>query len=177
MDTRRLLIAATILLAGVAEARTNLSIHQPSGFDATEIQRVAIVVSDCHEVVDCHEVTRQAAEAFRLRSDLSVVLPNRTRDFLFENGSTAYDAELRGALFEEFGLDALVELEIPFAERGDGFGGTRRSSLRVDVTLVSEDGRILMSATGTRRPKNVVSGPERVLGKILEEFVDRVFGE
>ena len=71
----------------------------------------------------------------------------------------------------------MVELEIPFAERGDGFGGTRRSSIRVDIALVSEDGRILMTATGTRRPKNVVSGPERVVGKTLDEFVDRVFGK
>jgi hypothetical protein len=64
---------------------------------------------------------------------------------------------------------------VPFANRGDGFGGHRRSEVRVEVRLVSRDGALRMSGRGTGRPKNVVSGTERVAGTVIEKILGRAF--
>jgi|GEM_PF-6620305 len=173
------LAAAVVLLALAlpAQAKFNATVTKAPGFDPASISKVLVVTRECHEVVDCSEIERQIVGAVvELGAPFSTVPEVAVRQHLFAQGMIEYDPEMRQELAEEFGADAVIELVVPFAERGDGFGGKRRSSVKVEIFMLRPDGAILLHGTGTGRPKNVVSGPERVSGNIVEKILKDAFG-
>ena len=110
-----------------------------------------------------------------LRPGFEVIAPSAVRDELFARGATSLSAELRPAVLEKLAADAVLEIRVPFANRGDGFGGRRRSEARVEIRLVTLDGTLRMSGRGTGRPKNVVSGTERVASTVIEHVLAKAF--
>ena len=128
------------------------------------------------ESVDCAQVEDAAAEELGNRKpSFAIVPPARVREALFAAGASELTDELRAALLDELGADGVLEIRVPFANRGDGFGGRRRSEARVEVRLVARDGRLLMTGRGTGRPKNVVSGSERVAATVVEKILVKAF--
>ena len=174
------LLALTVLFltpAFPAHAKFNATVTKAPSFDPASVSKVLVVTRQCHEVVDCSEIERQIVGAVvELGSPFGTVPEVAVREHLFAEGVLEYDPEMRQDLAEHFGADAVMELVVPFAERGDGFGGRRRSSVKIEIYLLRPDGAILFHGTGTGRPKNVVSGPERVSGNIVEEILEEVFG-
>ena len=167
--------AAFWLAVAPARADFDVDVNAPRDF-AAGLARVAVVAVDCHDAVDCNEVEDAAAEELtNVAPGFAVVPPQAIRDELFARGATSLSAELRPAVLEKVGADAVFEVRVPFANRGDGFGGRRRSEVRVEVRLVGLDGTLRMSGRGTGRPKNVVSGTERVAATVIEKILARAF--
>lgn len=173
-----------VALLVILLAATSTSVH--ADFDAevskspdfaSGISTVAIVTVACHESVDCAQVEDRVAEDLGDRQlGLRVVPPRAMRQALFARGSTSMTEDVRGQVLDEVGADAVLEISIPFANRGDGFAGHRRSEVRVEIRLVTRSGELRLSGRGSGRPKNVVSGTERVAGTVLEKIFDRAFG-
>ena len=44
------------------------------------------------------------------------------------------------------------------------------------TVLVGHDGRLLMQGRGSGRPKNVVSGTERITSTVIEKILVKAFG-
>ncbi len=169
---RRPLLALLLLLAaGPAAADFDAEVTTLPGF-AEKLTRVAVIAVACHESVDCG----QAEELTNLAPGFAVVLPAAVRAEVFARGATILTDELRPAVLEALAVDGVLELRVPFANRGDGFGGRRRSEVRVEVRLVTTGGELRLSARGTGRPKNVVSGTERVAGTVIEKILAKAFG-
>lgn len=174
---RGILAALALVAALPAAAAFRATVTKAEGFNTKSLERVAMVTAECDEVVDCANLERRAREqASELSLPFTVVPEQEIREFLFARGESAYRPDLRPALAEAFQLSAVLEIKVPFSERGDGFGGRRRSSVRIDVELLSPEGRILLRGTGTGRPLNVVSSPERVAANVLKEILKEAFG-
>lgn len=160
-----------------AQAKFKATVTKAEGFDAETVSKVVVVTRQCHAVVDCSAIERKiAAEIHALDLPFTPVPELLVRQFLFDRGTTELTKELRTELAEEFGADALLEVSVPYAEKGDGFGGRRGSQVKVEIYLVRPGGEILVHGVGTGRPKNVVSGPERVAGNIAERILKKAFG-
>jgi hypothetical protein len=171
-----LLALLCVALAAPAAADFRTTVTKAEGFTPASIRRVAVVTVECHEVTDCARIEQKVFLEFQGSAlGLEVIPEQRIREYLFAHGHTAYDPSLRQALAAEFDLDALAELRIPFAEKGDGFGGHRRSQVKVELALVDPGGKILVHGVGTGRPLNVVTSPERVAGNVVEELVEKIF--
>jgi hypothetical protein len=159
-----------------AEAAFRATVTKAEGFSVASLKRIAIITVECDEVVDCANLEQRAREqASELGLPFTVVPEQQIREFLFDRGEAVYRPELRQALVEKFELSAVLEIKVPFSERGDGFGGKRRSSVRIDVELLSPEGKILLRGTGTGRPLNVVTSPERVAANVLKEILREAF--
>lgn len=170
-------VLAALLLAPRVRADFDVRVTAPEGF-ADGLTRVLVLAVECDESVDCGQVEeRTVTELRRLHPGFEVVAPERLRRALFALGRTAYAEDVRGRLIEELEVDGILEVRIPFGNRGDGFGGRRRSEARVELRLVSPDGTLRMSGDGTGRPKNVVSGTERVAGTVIEKILAEAFGK
>lgn len=172
--------AALVLLlwVGTAEAAFRVNVTRQPGFNPRNLSRLAVITTECHPVVDCTAIQQRVVEEIsRVAPGLKLVRESDVRQFLFEAGHTAYDPEMRDALFEKFELSALIELVVPFAEKGDGFGGHRRSQVKVELQIRDREGKILVHGVGTGRPANVVSSPERVAGNVVEEIVRKLYGK
>ena len=140
------------------------------------VDRIAVVTTECDEVVGCSKIEEKAqAEITRLGVGFTVVPEHQVREYLFSRGLTRYSPELRGELAVEFELDAILELKIPFAVKGDGFAGRRSSEATVEMMLVRPGGEILLHGVGTGRPNNVVTSPERVAGNVVEKLFEKAF--
>lgn len=140
------------------------------------VETVAIVVTECAEQVGCAELVQEAQQRLVAMEPGFAVVPERSvREFLFSQGHTAYAPELRELLAEEFGLDAILELKVPFAKKGSGWGGNEKSQVTVEMTLVRPTGAILLHGVGNGRPLNVVSSPERVAGNVVEKLFEEAF--
>ena len=174
---RPLLASALLLLIALpSRADFNVDVEASPQF-AAGLSRVAVIAVQCHESVDCAQVEDAAAEELSERKPpFEVVPPSQVREQLFAAGSTTLTDELRPTVLEALAVDGVLELRVPFANRGDGFGGTRRSEVRVEVRLVTTAGELRLSARGTGRPKNVVSGTERVAGTVIEKILLEAFG-
>ncbi len=169
------LSALLMLVALPAHADFNVDVTASPGF-AAGLTRVAVIAVDCHESVDCTQVEDATAlELSEREPPFEVLSPVRLREELFALGETALTDELRPSVLATLGVDGVLELRIPFANRGDGFGGRRRSEVRVEVRLVTTDGQLRLSARGTGRPKNVVSGTERVASNVIEKILLKAF--
>lgn len=142
----------------------------------SDLAKIAVVTVECGEVVDCSKIEQKAQlEIGRLAIGLTVVPEVVVRRSLFAHGQTKYTTDLRGVLAEEFELDAILELSIPFAVIGDGYGGQRGSEVKVEMVLVRPDGEVLLHGVGTGRPMNVVTSPERVAGNVVEKLMEKAF--
>jgi hypothetical protein len=170
------LAAALLLLAGAAaRADFDAEVMAPEGF-AAGLTRVVVVAVECHEAVDCQQVEDAAAEELtNLKPGFEVVPTTAVRQELFARGATSLSSELRAPVLEKVRADGVFEIRVPFANRGDGFGGRRRSEARVEVRLLTADGTLRMSGKGTGRPKNVVSGTERVAATVIEHILGKAF--
>ncbi len=175
---RRALLAAAILSLAAGAARADFDAEVTASPDFTAgLRRVAVIAVACHESVDCTQVEDAAAEELTGRKPgFEVVSPSAIRDELFARGATELSDDLRPAILEKLGVDGVLEIRVPFANRGDGFGGKRRSEARVEVRLVTREGELRMSGRGSGRPKNVVSGTERVVGTVIEKILLKAFG-
>ena len=166
-------LLAALVTAGRADF--DAEVTAPKGF-AAGLTRVAVIAVQCHEAVDCHQVEDAAAEELNtLRPGFEVVPTSAMREELFARGATEMTPELRGSVLEKLGADGVLEIRVPFASRGDGFGGRRRSEARVELRLVGPDGTLRMSGRGSGRPKNVVSGTERVASTVIEHILAKAF--
>lgn len=170
---------AVLLLAGAVASATAAfrnTLTKSERFDKNKIQRIALVTVDCHEVVDCANMERRAhVDTAQAKLPFKIVAETSLRTFLFDRGETSYRRELLPELAKEFDLSAVAEISVPFAERGDGFGGRRRSSVKVELVLLDPEGRILLTGTGTGRPLNVVSGAEKVAARAVKELLEDAF--
>jgi hypothetical protein len=173
---RSLLTAALLALAvGTARADFNVEVTAPPGF-ADGLTRVVVIAVACHESVDCAQVEDTVAEELaNNKPPFKIVPPGELRKELFARGATAWSEDLRPAVLEKLQADGVFEIRVPFANRGDGFGGRRRSEVRVEVRLVTRDGALRLSGRGSGRPQNVVSGTERVAGTVIEKILEKVF--
>ena len=174
---RRLLTVAALvgLSATAARADFDAEVTAPKDF-AAGLTRVAVIAVECHDAVDCHQVEDAAAEELtNVNPGFAVVPTSAIRDELFARGATSLTPELRAPILEKLGADAVFEIRVPFANRGDGFGGRRRSEARVEVRLVTPEGALRMSGRGSGRPKNVVSGTERVASTVIEHILAKAF--
>lgn len=176
---RRALSAVMVLscciLAPPASAAFRTTVTKADNFP-TDLARIAVVTVGCDEAIDCSKIEQKAQlEIGRLGIGLTVVPEAVVRRSLFAQGHTRYKADLRSALAEEFELDAILELAIPFAAIGDGYGGKRGSEVKVEMVLIRPDGEVLLHGVGTGRPLNVVTSPERVAGNVVEKLMAKAF--
>lgn len=178
MADRRLaaLLLAASSLAGPALASTKVSVTAPEGF-SRGVETIAIVVSECAPELDCPDVVSRVAQTIKseLKLNLSLVPQQKVQETLFAAGSTEYKQEHRLLLAERLTLDAILEIDIPFAVRGEGYGGRKGSESKVEVRLVKPTGEILMAGTGFGRPMNVVTSPERVADRTVKELLGEAF--
>ena len=146
------------------------------GFDEG-IERIAVVTTECEPSLDCARVEEKVRlELVKMASGFAVAQENQVREYLFGEGHLHYTSDLREALAEQFELDAILEVSIPHAVKGDGFGGQDSSEARVEILLVKPTWQILLHGVGTGRPNNVVTAPERVAGNVIEKIFEKAFG-
>jgi hypothetical protein len=171
-----IVLALVILPSGSLNASTKVTVTAPEGF-ADGIVRVALVAAECAPELDCPSVLARLASTMKgeLKLPLKIVDDSAVRGALFKKGATEYSESHRAELAEALALDAIFEIRIPFANRGDGFGGRQGSESKVELRLVKPSGEILMSGTGFGRPMNVVTSPERVADRTLKEILEKAF--
>jgi len=171
-----LLLIFAMLAAHEVEAKWQINVVVAEDFDVTDLEKIAIVTVECAEVVECSAIERKAyREAMTMRLGFRIATEKQVREALFSGGHTEYSTELRGFLVEELGLDGVLELKIPFAKRGEGYGGRRGSEAKVEMVLVNPEGAILLHGVGVGRPKLVVTSPERVAGNVVERLLEKAF--
>lgn len=179
MPSIRILIvfsALVMLPTTTLLAAFRTTVTKSEDFEQAVISRVATVTLECDRTVDCAAIERKVNnEARKLKLPFQLVIERLVRQALFSQGHTEYTPEVRASLAAELEVDALIELKIPFAERGEGFGGRRGSQVTVELFLVRPNGEILLHAVGTGRPKNVVTAPERVAGNLVERILKKAF--
>ncbi|MCH9651678.1 MAG: hypothetical protein K0U98_25855 [Deltaproteobacteria bacterium] len=169
-------MAVLFLGALPAAAAFRTTVTKSDDFKQVELSRVAVVTAECYKTVDCSAIERKVyAEALKMKVRFKVVPESRVRDSLFSQGHTKYNIDLRQALADSLDLDGLIELRIPFAEKGDGYGGRKGSEVKVELLLIRPDGGILIHGVGTGRPANVVTSPERVAGNLVEKILKKAF--
>lgn len=171
------LLLLLALTAGQASAGFKTTVTKSKDFHLDKVSKVAIVTTQCHEAMDCANLERRVAkELGQIKAVTFRVVPEALqRDFLFSQGATEYSPELRSLLADQFEVDAFMELSIPFAEKGAGFGGNQPSKVKVELRLTGLDGNILLFGIGTGRPLNVVTSPERVAGNVVEAIIKDAF--
>lgn len=183
LDALKRILVAVGLFAGSllwatapAEAAFRVTVTKGEGFSKDAVSRVAVVTHGCTEVVDCSNIERRTiSELAGLKLPFEIVPEVVVRRLYFDHGIEEYTAETRAFLIEELKLDGLIELSIPFAQRGAGFGGRHRSESRVEAELLHPDGTILFRGIGTGRPKNVVSSPEKVTANLVKRIFKEVY--
>lgn len=171
-----LLGLALALLAAPTEAKFRATVTKAEGFSKSQLKRVIFVTSQCNETLDCSNMERRIhGELQEMNLGFHIVPEQAVRKILFENGHTEYSPDLRELLSEKLELDGIFELKVPYSERGDGWAGDRRSMVKIEVSLVDQEGRILLHGVGTGRPLNVVSSPERVASNVVAEIFHEAF--
>ena len=171
-----LILAALLLLAAPASAAFKTTVTKTDAFKSANVKKVVFVTLECDDTIDCYAIQRKAAsEARKMKTGFVIADEGKVREMLLSKGHTAYTTELREWLATELGVDALFEINVPFGTKGDGWFGQRGSRAKVEMNLVQPDGAILIHAVGTGRPLNVVTGPERVAGNIIEKILKKAF--
>ncbi|MCG8458444.1 MAG: hypothetical protein MI919_19380 [Holophagales bacterium] len=142
-----------------------------------EVDRLLVTVPECHLVMDCSKLREKIHE--RVADDgpkIRLVGEAEWREYLFGLGKTSYTPELRAAAMEHFEVAAIAEIKILDARRSEGFGSATRSVVNLELTIYDADGAVLIHASGTGKPKNVVSGPEKVGGRVVGRILKKAFG-
>lgn len=178
---RKLLPLAALLVlatfgAGKLGASTKVTVTAPEGL-AEGIVKVALVSVECAPQLDCPSVLERVTATIRAELKLALKIAHgpSVREALFKLGATDYTESHREDLAKALSLDAILEIRIPFAERGDGYGGRQGSESKVELRLVKPSGEILMSGTGFGRPMNVVTSPERVADRTIKLILEKAF--
>lgn len=176
MSRTALFLALALTVPSSVLAGFKTTVTKSDNFEGAELTRVAVVTVECYMTVDCSGVERKVyAEAFKMKLGFEIIPESKVREALLALGHTEYSSDLKETLAAQLGLDGLIELKIPFAEKGDGYGGQKGSKVKVELLLVRPDGEILIHSVGTGRPKNVVTSPERVAGNLVERMLKEVF--
>ncbi len=153
-----------------------VTVTKTPSFTDTELVRVAVVTSECHQAVDCTAIQRRVIEEVRALIPGLRIVPDRVvRERLLGMGATKYSDEHRSELIEALELSGLFELKVPFAMKGDGFAGKESSQAKVELLVLNDQGGILAHGVGTGRPNNVVSSPERVASNIVKRIVKDLY--
>ena len=165
-------------LAAPAQAGSTVIVNKAEGWDPSTIAHVAVVVTSCSGSVNCDAVTQSVAKA--LLGKWSTVPTQSVSQALMKLGAAEYSEGIRAALTtalstEDKPVQAIVEVSVPFTEAGGGWGTDRRTEVVLKIVVRLPGGAILMTANARRRPKNVVTGPERVLGKLAGQVFAEVF--
>lgn len=172
---RMFIVAALVLVfPSFSEAAYKVSFTAAEGFPSG-LNKVAIVTVDCHEMLNCREIER------RLGLDLRALVPgfwvatdNDVHEALFNLGEASYDESIRSELCESLGADAVIELEVPYGEKGVYGQNTTKS--KVFVKIVSRDGQILLTGEGSGRG-STVSTPEGVATKTARKLLKEALGK
>jgi len=171
-----ILALALFVVGSPLLAATKTTVTAPKDF-ATGINRIALVADQCAPQLDCPDVLRRVTATMKseLKLEFVIVADTHVREALFKLGATSFSKEHRAALGEALNLDALMEIDVPFAERGDGYGGRQGSETKVEIRLVKPTGEVLMAGSGFGRPNNVVTSPERVADRTIKEILEKAF--
>lgn len=174
---RTIFAALTALFfAAPALAGTNVSVTAPKGF-SEGVERIAIVTTSCAPQLDCPKMVQFVrAEITGLNIDAKVVAEFLVKQELFKLGEAEYAEESREPLCEALELDAVLEIDVLFAERGHwnpltGKGDNKNSGSKVAVRLVKPDGELLFAGTGFGGTVNVNVGPERVASRVVRDIL------
>ena len=169
-----LAMAVVLSCAGVAWAGFNVNVTRAPGFDPSSLTKVAVVITECHEALDCRRLEREVAGELRnARPRWAVVVGDPVYSQLLALGKEHYSTELREPLATAVGADALLELSAPHAS--PGMMGRARSEVKLSLRLVRPTGEILFVGDGTGRPVNTLSSPEKAAGEVAERIFDEVF--
>jgi hypothetical protein len=160
--------------AALAVAGFNVNVTKAPGFDPASVSKVVIVMSECHEALDCRRLEREvAAELTKARPGLAMVVGDPVYSQLLGLGSERYSVDLRERLATAVGADAVLELSAPHAS--PGMAARKRSEVKLTLRLVRSTGELLFVGDGTGRPKNTISSPEKAAGEVAERVFAEVF--
>src|SRR5215212_5370575 len=113
------LTVVVLSCAALALAGFNVNVTKAPGFDPSFLSRVVIVMSECHEALDCRRLEREVAtELTRAQPRLAVVVGDSVYSQLLGLGKERYSVDLRDQLSAAVGADALLELSAPHASPG-----------------------------------------------------------
>lgn len=172
----RLLIVTALLLTfpSISDAAYKVNFTAAEGFPSG-LNKVAIVTVDCHEMLNCREIER------RLSLDLRALVPGfrvatakDVHEALFDLGEASYDESIRSELCESMDADAVIELKVPYGEKG--IYGQNTTKSKVFVKIVSKDGEILLTGEGSGRG-TTVSTPEGVATKTARKLLKKALGK
>lgn len=172
----RPLLATAFLLAVPlsTHAAYKVSFTAAEGFPSG-LKKVAIVTVDCHEMLNCREIER------RLSLDLRALVPGfwvatdkDVHEALFNLGAASYDEPLRTELCKSLDADAVIELDVPYGEKGVYGQNTTKS--KVFVRIMSKEGEILLTGEGSGRG-STVSTPEGVAAKTALKLLKQALGK
>lgn len=166
-----------LLLATPLHAGQKIDITKAAGWDPSSVQRVIVVSAGCEGAVSCETALSAVAKA--MPKAWTVVPPNRVRQALMGLGETQFTRDVLPDLLVELStvdapVDAVVEVSVPFARGSGGAFTGRRAEVRLEIVIRSLSGEILMTASGRRKPMNVLSGPEKVLGALAAGIFKRI---
>ena len=169
-------IAMILALACAAPALAgfNVNVTKAPGFDPSSLSKVVVVITECHEALDCRRLEREVAgELTKAQLRLGVVVGDSVYSQLLGLGKERYSVDLREQLATALGADALLELSAPHAS--PGMATRKRSEVKLTLRLVRPSGEILFVGDGTGRPTNTLSSPEKAAGEVAERVFEQVF--
>lgn len=174
MRVAALAMIVVLSCAAPALAGFNVNVTKAPGFDPSSLSKVVVVISECHEALDCRRLEREvAAELTKAQPRLAAVVGDAVYSQLLGLGKERYSVELREQLATALGADALLELSAPHAS--PGMAARTRSEVKLTLRLVRPSGEILFVGDGTGRPKNTLSSPEKAAGEVAERVFEQVF--
>lgn len=139
------------------------------------LEKIAVVTTSCSDNVNCTDVERAVAGHFvASKLKLKTAAQPLVHKALFDMELTSYDPERRAELATALGVDAFVELKVPFGARPDGWGGSQGAEVKVELTIVRPDGTLLGHGSGTGRPMNVVQSAETVAGTVVRKMIEHL---
>lgn len=169
-------ILAGVMGATVLNGAFKTTVNTKPGF--REPLNVAVVVAQCQPSMDCADLGgRGSAAVAMIMKEWKVIPSALVRQVLFEQGEESYSVEDRKSLAAHLKADALLEVVVQNAATGDGYGGMRGSEVNLLIRLVRPDGELLLQGSGTGRPRNVVTSPERVGATVIEKILRDALGK
>lgn len=171
---------SVILLTALALAPTipcfagyKVDVTTKPGF-GEHLSKVVVVTVICHERLDCRDIERKiGAKIPDIAPKLIVVPIDQVSQALLEVGKTKYEPSLRQQLLSKFAADAVLEVDVPYGEKG--VFGWKGSESAVSLRLIATDGTLLLAGQGSGRARNTLSSPENIAREIAERILDKAF--
>jgi hypothetical protein len=174
MRVAALAMIVVLSCAALALAGFNVNVTKAPGFDPASVSKVVVVMTECHEALDCRRLEREvAAELTKAQLRLKVVVGDPVYSQLLGLGKERYSVDLREQLASAVGADTLLELSAPHAS--PGMATRKRSEVRLTLRLVLPTGEILFVGDGSGRPTNTLSSPEKAAGEVAERVFEEAF--